>query len=142
MLHYLGDGMRRYGRRPIPINQRPTWEFQAVLKGEIGPLLPGGIQPLCRRCLWIFPPNHAHGWRGHGNVVAEIVVFHFPHVPEPLRLSFRGREFLQIPLDAAQCARLRLLARQARGYWESPALGMPLCHEHILLELSLIALEF
>jgi len=142
MLYYLGDGARRYGRRPIPIHQRPAWEFQAVLKGKIGLLLPGGTQPLHRRRLWIFPPNHAHGWRGQENAVAEVSVFHFPYVPEPLRQQFRGREFLEVPLGTAQGARLRLLARQARNYWESPAPGMPLCHEQILLELSLLALEF
>jgi AraC family transcriptional regulator len=142
VLHYIGDGLRYYGRHPIPINQRLAWEFQAVVRGDIGLLQPNGAQQLCRHRLWIFPPNHAHGWHGREDVAAEVVVFHFPHVPEPLRQLFGGRDHVEVPLGAAERARLRLLARQARGYWASPAPGLPLCHELILLELSLIALEF
>jgi len=142
MLHYLGRGMRRYGYRPIPIYQRTVWEFQSVLRGKIGLILPDKPQPFRSRRLWIFPPQHAHGWKGMKNNAANVAVFHFPNVPEPLRERLGKRAFLEIPLNAEQCARLDLLAKKALSYSDMPASGMLLCHEQILLELSLIALEF
>lgn len=142
MLHYLGSGTRHYGRRPVAIHQRDVWEFQAVVRGQIALLLPGGAEAWRRQWLWVFPPHHAHGWQGRAKSAAEVTVFHFPHVPEPLRQQFSHRDFFEMPLSPAQCARLDLLARRARSYWESPAPGMLLCHESILLEISLMVLEF
>jgi len=75
------------------------------------------------------------------NSVAHVAVFHFPNVPEPLGERLGKRAFLEIPLDAEQCTRLNLLAKKAASYSDSPTSGMLLCHEQILLELTLIALE-
>jgi AraC-like DNA-binding protein len=140
MLNYLGDGVRCYGKSPVLVNQRSNWEFVGVLRGEISLLLPSADGPPRRRRMWIFPPRHPHGWGGVGTT-AEVAVFHFPNVPEPLQQHFRKRDHLEVPLDTAQCRRLRLLARRARCYMTKPSRGILLCHEQILLELSLMALE-
>jgi AraC-like DNA-binding protein len=103
--------------------------------------LPGATHPPRRRRLWIFPPGHPPGWHGLGNSTCEVAVFHFPNVPDPLRQNFEDRAFLEIPLLAAQCRRLRLLAHHARIYLTNPSPGMLLFSEQILLELSLLALE-
>ena len=143
MLNYLGDGLRCYGKAPIGIHPRLNWEFVAVVHGAIRLALPNGIHAPRRRRLWIFPPGVPHGWNGLAKAVSEVAVFHFPHVPEPLRQLFSSEHtYLEIPLDTAQRRRLRLLTRKARGYLNRPAPGMLLCHEQILLELSLMALEF
>lgn len=141
MLTYLGDGTRRYGRQPVLIEERPFWEFQAVIKGEIGLALLNCPVRFRRQRLWLFPPHHPHGWTGRGATAAEIVVFHFPVIPEPLRLKMQAFDYLELSLNAAAGARLRRLAQAARKYWSRPGPGMPLCHEHILLELSLLFLE-
>ena len=140
MLSYLGTGERRYGPHPVAVVSRPYWEFQAVVRGGIALRLPGGDRPPRPRRLWISPPENLHGWGGRGRAPAEVVVFHFPHVPEPLRRSV-GPEGLEIPLDAAQCARIRELGAQARRHWGRPSPALTLCSEHILLELSLLAVE-
>ncbi len=140
VLTYLGDGQRRYDKQPSQIHRRTAWEFQAVLKGNIGLRLPNGAVYFQRRHLWLFPPNHPHGWDGKEGT-AEVAVFHFPNVPEILRKQVQGSDFVEMALDAAQCTRLRRLAQMARSYWRYPSAGMLLCHEHILLELSLLFLE-
>lgn len=141
MLNYIGLGPRRYGEKPLGVIERPGWEFQAVLKGSIGLLLPDGPDLLHERYLWLFPPRHPHGWTGEPGRVAEIAVFHFAAVPEPVRQLMLGRDHLAVALDEAACQRLRRLVREADRYWQQPAPGMFLCHEHILLELSRLIFE-
>lgn len=140
MLSYLGTGVRRYGLHPTPVYNRSFWEFQAVVRGRIGQRRPDGERPLRSRCLWISPPKQPHGWIGQGKAAAEVVVFHFLHVPEPLRRSV-GPEGLEIALGPEACARLSVLGAQARRHWGKPSPALTLCAEHILLELSLLAVE-
>ncbi|CAN5517275.1 hypothetical protein BH09VER1_BH09VER1_51230 [soil metagenome] len=141
MLSYIGLGTRQYGNKPLASLQRPYWEFQAVLQGAIGLLRPDGPDVLRERRLWVFPPGHAHGWTGERGRAAEVAVFHFAAVPEPVRHLAEREEHLEIPLEAADGQRLRKLARAADRYWQQPGPAMFLCHEHILLELSLLVCE-
>lgn len=142
MLTYLGTGLRWYGERPVRPIQRKAWEFQAVVEGEIAPILADGPDTLRRRTLWLFPPSHLHGWTAAPGAAAEVVVFQFLTVPEPLRRLLRSPgDHMRLGIDASRCRRLRDLARAARRYWERPAAGMMLCHEHILLELSVLLFE-
>ena len=141
MLLYLGTGARQYGLNPFPLCSRPNWEFQAVINGSIGMTLPSGTPPLRRNHLWLSPPGHSHGWTGHGDHTAEVVVFQFRSVPELLSRLAQSGEAIEMPLTATQCQRLSALAARARSYQDRPAPGMILCHEHILLELSLMLYE-
>lgn len=141
MLSYIGLGMRQYGNKPLASLQRPYWEFQAVLKGAIAPLFPDGPELLRERRLWLFPPGHAHGWTGESDRSAEIAVFHFATVPEPVRHLAEDADYLEISLEPADGQRLKKLAGAADRYWQRPAPAMFLCHEHILLELSLLICE-
>lgn len=141
MLLYLGEGERRYRGSGVQPFTRPAWEFQAVLKGAIGPLLPDREVSLHRRTLWLFPPGHCHFWEGEAGRLAEVVVFHFPAVPEPLATLFASAPPPEIALSESECRRLRVLAAQARRYWQKPQTGMIICHEHILMELSLLVLQ-
>ncbi len=141
MLSYVGTGERRYGEHPIAALRRNRWEFQAVLSGRIGLLLPEGPDILRARRLWVAAPGSTHGWVGERGRPSEIVVFHFPYVPEPLvRLAPRAGR-MDFPLSEGQCRRLRALGRQARRYEANPSGGMMICHEHILFELSLLVYE-
>jgi AraC family transcriptional regulator len=62
-------------------------------------------------------------------------------VPEQLGRLARTGDALEMPLTPEQCARLRVLTDRARTYRDQPAPGMMMCHEHILLELSLLVYE-
>lgn len=141
MLLYLGTGTRRYGREPSPLFARPNWEFQAVIRGTIGMTRPAGATRFRRNWLWLSPPGHMHGWTGEAEQTAEVAVFQFPTVPEQLGRLAQSGEAIGMPLTAAQCRRLRALVVRAQAYHDRPAPGMMMCHEHILLELSLLVYE-
>lgn len=141
MLLYLGKGVRRYGLHPFGVNARPHWEFQAVLKGSIGMCLPDATGRLRQRWLWLSPPGHPHGWTGDGRKPAEVAVFHFPSIPEPLRRLAQCGAPVEMALAAHHCRRLQSLADRAQCYLDRPAPGMMMNNEHILLELSLMIYE-
>lgn len=141
MLLYLGTGPRRYGEFPLAPHVRRGWEFQAVLRGEIGLTLPRNPLPTTTQRLWLFPPDHLHGWHGIKRHSAEVAVFHFLSVPETVQRMVPTGSYLEIPLNRKQIARLRQLSRQAERYWNRPTPGMMLCYEHILMELSLLVCE-
>lgn len=141
MLSYLGFGERRYGDAPNRVYDRRFWEFQAVVQGAIGMTLPQGPSLLRRRCLWLSPPRHLHGWAGEKGCAAEVAVFHFVSIPESLQLALPPGEAVEISLTSGDCRRLRLLMHRALQYWKHPAPGMMICYEHILMELSLMVFE-
>jgi AraC family transcriptional regulator len=141
MLRYVNFGARQYAEHPVRIYGRKLWEFQAVLRGSICVHLPEGPELLRSRRLWLFPPSHQHGWLGEKGKTAEIAVFHFQSIPEPLRQLSDGARYLDIPITEATCRRLRALAHKAARYWEHPSPGMMLYFEQILLELSLLFCE-
>lgn len=141
MLSYIGTGERRYGEHPVAALRRNRWEFQAVLSGRIGLLLPEGPDILRAARLWVASPESTHGWVGERGRPSEIAVFHFPYVPEPLARLIPRAGRLDVPLSPGQCRRLRELGRQARRFEANPSGGMMICHEHILFELSLLAYE-
>jgi AraC family transcriptional regulator len=106
-------------------------------------LLPEGPDILYAQTLWVFPPQHEHGWVGNPEQDAEIAVFHFQTVPPAVEHYCLGTEeqFLQISLNKHQCGRLRELAEQALRYRQNPNLGSIICYQHILSELSLLVYE-
>jgi len=141
MLIYFGTGERRYGEKAIPLQRRRAWEFQVVLKGKIGLLLPGGVQPMLAHRLWCFPPGHLHGWVGEAGRPAQVAVFHFLYAPELLTRFLNPGGFLEIALDRRNLRQVSELAEKVEGYWNRPATGMMICYEHALMALSLIACE-
>lgn len=141
MLRYLGSGDRWYGDRPVPIFTRRFWEFQAVLSGSVGPILPAKPNILRSRSLWLFPPGEAHGWTSKPGKKAEVAVFHFTSVPEPLALLAQRTSPVVISLTTENVRRLRILTAEVQPYWESPQAGMMICFEHVLMELSLLLHE-
>lgn len=141
MLTYLGLGERDYVKRPVGSIVRRFWEFQAVVRGRIAPVVDGEAVRLQARRLWLFPPEYPHGWTGDPGGGAEICVFQFRYVPEPLPRIFKHMRSCDIPLTDEQCVRLRELAAQGKRYWNNPAPGVTICYEHILMELSLMVCE-
>jgi AraC family transcriptional regulator len=141
MLIYLGTGERRYGENPLGVQRRRAWEFQAVLKGRIGVVLPEGAQPLLAERLWIFPPGHLHGWVGEKSRPAQVAVFHFLAVPEPLKQLIGPRGFIETELNRRDLREIHSLAQSVTRYWRNPMPGMTICYERALMSLSLLTFE-
>lgn len=141
MLIYLGTGERRYGEKPLLPQRRRAWEFQVVLKGKIGLLLPGRQRPLRARHLWIFPPGHCHGWAGERTCSAQVAVFHFLAAPELLARLLNPDGCIEVALNRRSIEQIRALADKVERYWNRPSPGMVVCYEYALMALSLIACE-
>lgn len=144
MLTYFKTGTRQYYDNPLPVpmRRRPCWEFQAVLRGKIGRVTHEGEcdGPHAHR-LWLSQKHSNHSWTGLPGKSAQIVVFHYQYVPEPLPRLLEGREHVSLPLTGREVRRLRELGTQAEKYWPVPSPGTMICMEHILMELSMMVFE-
>lgn len=129
-------GPRRYDLDPIRAYCRPHRQLQAVLHGSISLLHEDGPDLLRKKCLWLCSPQFSHGWTGEGEKSAEVVVFQFLSLPEPLSQFATDKGFLEVPLNDNQCELLKSLALEAHYFWKRPAPGMILYHQYLLLELS------
>lgn len=138
MLYYVGTGERDYYRHPVPCRQRAPWEFQAVLSGKIAMTEPSRAGPLRARHLWLSAPEHAHGWTGEAAHPAQVLVFHFLNIPEPLARRLPARGGVDLVLSKKQVMRLKEFSRFP---WRQMHPAILLRSEHVLLELSLIVLE-
>lgn len=139
MLRYLGTGKRQYGRRSVRPYSRTLWEFEAVVSGRCGPLLEGDSGPrLASNRLWLFHPQCRHGWGGVGEEEAEVLVFHFPGVPEPVPSLVEDAGFIATDLAAADVRHLRRLAGEAAVEIAHPTSVSSLRFSRILAELCLL----
>ncbi|TVR17240.1 MAG: AraC family transcriptional regulator [Planctomycetota bacterium] len=137
MLRYLGTGLRNYAHNPIRAGRRGLWEFQAVLSGRIawttaaGPSRYGCVD----RRLWLFPPNYTHGWTGDGDP-AEVVVFHYPWIPDGLdRVAYEDGP-LTMPLTDGQIDHLRRFGQIAGEHLRRPRASSTSRHLFVLAWLS------
>jgi len=138
VISYLGTGERYYGEAPLKISERQAWEFQAVLKGRIGPVMHGGGGGLKARTMWVFPKKFPHGWSGQPRHRAEVAVFHYKEVPKVVQDSLPVKGYYERVLDATECSRIGMLAYRAQAALIRPNAFSYLTHQHILLELSLM----
>lgn len=138
VLYYAGTGWRDYHGKPIPCRKRAHWEFQAVLAGKIAMTRPAKSSPLHARRLWLSAPGHAHGWTGSASAPAQVLVFHFLTIPEMLARQIPPRGCMELALSKSQTARLRELSQID---WRRISPDALLRSEHVLLELSLLALD-
>lgn len=141
MLHYLGSGERHYAQRPIMPSKRRVWEFQAVVRGTIGPLFDQRSPQLHAASLWVFSPNCSHGWDGVTGKSAEVCVFQFATVPAQLQDAIGVDDYVRVPLSSSDCKTLRRYAREAREEMQRPSSLFLLRHQRLLLDLSLLVLS-
>ncbi len=142
MLVYLNRGLRRYHEKPTRVHRRDAWEFQFVLKGEIGLVTVDGPDLLRKRHLWLSRPDFEHGWTGVPGKKAEVAVFHFTHLPAELMSWLPGnRPILGIQIGPDQCREVAQLAEKVARYWRQPLAGRRLCFQQALCQLSLMILE-
>jgi len=142
MLRYLGIGPRQFGLYPLKPIARMNWEFFAVLRGRVAPLVDGVPRPpLAGATLWITAPGSAHTWGGDGPRRAHIAVFHFGSVPTPLEAAVREHGQLALSLTPTECRRVAALARSLQDDFQQPTRLSNLVFEAAVLELSLLVLR-
>ncbi len=120
MLVYHGSGPRRYDLKPIRFGCRRNWEFQAVLRGAIAPILADDSAPTGTSCLWVFPPETGHGWTGPSGSAAEVSVFHFHEPPPALAGWVRETGWRRVDLHRRDHRSVRELSRIAQGHILAP----------------------
>jgi AraC family transcriptional regulator len=147
ILRYLAYGERWYGDRPLPPTPRVTWELEAVIAGTCGPWLAGPAggdeSPLRRRCLWVFPAGHTHGWRGTPGLTCRVAVIQFHEVPEALRraLAESAAPFLEVNLRPGDARRFLHIIRALEPDYLRPNALTPLRVERAALDITLLVLE-
>lgn len=120
---------------------RFNWEFYACLRGKLRPTFEGeqpeeaGATPR----LWLFPPQHRHGWQSAKTV--ERAVFHFSSVPDVIRDACRERGQLSMPLEKEDVEMIRALCRSLKPHYRAPTPTAMLLFERALIDLSLLFLR-
>jgi len=144
MLRYLGSGQRQFGDRPMQPHQRVNWEFAAVVKGRVAPVLGDGTtDELVGDRLWVFPPHVSHGWTGKPRHASDFVVFHFSRVSIALEnaLSESRQGFLSVDLNAADKTLLHRLYQTLQPHYWRPVKISDIHADLALAELTLLALR-
>jgi AraC-like DNA-binding protein len=141
-LYYLNSGAREYGKFPVSIQRRKYWEFQAVVAGKIAPLTEAGPDSPRASCLWIFEPEHPHGWTASSGERAEIIVFHLP-APDPIlqKLVMESGGMRVLPITRADIRWLKDQRDQLQPEWAKPSDITHLKVGRLLNGLTLLALS-
>ncbi|QQE10013.1 helix-turn-helix transcriptional regulator [Planctomycetota bacterium] len=141
MLVYIAHGTRRYHQQPVIPHPRNAWEFQAALKGKIFPVIPGRKTSASSRRLWVFPPNHIHGWAGIPKEEACVGVAHFDHVPHILHNAVNGSHGVSISLSVSLANHLIRSFSELEEHTSKRHEHLDLRAQHLLLELTLLVLD-
>ncbi|QDU32197.1 HTH-type transcriptional repressor of iron proteins A [Poriferisphaera corsica] len=141
MLIYIAHGTRRYHQQPVIPHPRHTWEFQAVAEGQICPVIPDRKMSASSRRLWVFPPNHIHGWTGIPKEEACVGVAHFDHVPNVLHSALNDSNGVSIPLSVSLANHLIRSFSELEEHTSKRHEHLDLRAQHLLLELTLLVLD-
>jgi AraC family transcriptional regulator len=123
---------------------RVNWEFYALVGGRCAPWFGDRPKPekgnLETNIIWVFPPEHVHGWVGERKR-CRVAVLHYGSVPSVLAEIVRRHGFLRHKLSPAQVRRVEAIARELQPHFEDPVQASPLYVQKAQLELSLMVLE-
>lgn len=141
MLRYLGHGTKDFSLGLIPVMKRFNWEFYVCLSGRLRATSETMTGDGWRDApaLWVFPPNHPHGWESTGRFLR--VVFHYTTVPEVIRREVEQKGSLCLSLDPADAEMLRQLGQSLESHFRAPTPASLLLFERALIELSLLLLR-
>lgn len=138
MLIYWNGGHRRYSSHPVRPYRRRVWEFQAVLDGMIRPYgVDVGDSKSRGRTLWLFAPDNVHGWTGD-NRSAQIAVFHFSQIPEPLQAVIADRSWIATSISGSEVEEIEGLLTDARWAFRERTALSTLYMRMILDKLAII----
>ena len=104
---YMSSGLRRYGLFPVAPRCRKCWEFQCVIRGRARPDFGEGLLVANAPALYLFPPEHVHGWTAPPGDLSEVLVLHVEASRLPEWLALDAAEVL--PLGEGDLLRLRTL---------------------------------
>jgi AraC-like DNA-binding protein len=139
MLRYLAIEKRRLGNGLTLPQRRVDWEFMAVIRGQVAPIVPGSNESkFMANTLWLFPSGCNHGWRGKLGCICEVVVMHFSTVPGVIERMVGEHGFLSVPLNSAKKHLLVRLANRLKPHYRYPILVSELHAERALMDLSLL----
>ena len=145
MFRYLNTGKRDYAISPISLRRRSTWEFEAVLRGRIAPLLASGPQVPVELTLWAFPPYTEHGWTSEPGRDAEVMVFHPLQVSPLLDQAAKAAEddgrVLAVQLTVRDCVWLREVYAAALAASNHPGPYAALQLQRSIIDIELFVLE-
>jgi AraC family transcriptional regulator len=141
MLRYLAYGLRDFAAGPIREMTRFNWEFYVLLRGGLRPKGKGfeGEGFAKPPTLWLFPPEHLHGWESRRRI--ERVVFHFSSVPDVIREACVERGHLTMQLEPEDAEMVRRLGRSLAPHYRSPTPASLLLFDRALIDLSLLLLR-
>jgi len=126
---------------PIGPHARLNWEFYAVVDGRCGVLLDSGEKlPLRSRRLWVFPPQHAHGWHGERRH-CRVVVVHCGTVPRPLAEAISAGSFLERALTDLECQQVAQLGHALDTDFRNRNTLSELRFDRAIIDLALLALD-
>jgi len=121
-------------------HSRLNWEFHAVVKGRCGVILESGEKlPLRENCLWIFPPQHVHGWHGDRRQ-CRVVVLQSGSVPRQLVESVPATGFFEQALTEAESRQVAEMVRVLEPDFHDRNLLSELRFDRAIIDLTLLAL--
>jgi AraC family transcriptional regulator len=141
MLRYLGYGTKDFSLGSIPVMSRFNWEFYVCLSGKLRATGEAMAREGWRDApaLWVFPPNHPHGWESTGRFLR--AVFHYTTVPEVIRREVEQKGHLCLALEPADAAMLDQLGQSLEPHFRAPTPASALLFDRALIELSLLLLR-
>jgi AraC family transcriptional regulator len=117
-----------------------NWEFCAVVKGRCGLILESGEKLALREnCLWIFPPQHVHGWHG-SRKDCNVVVLQSSTVPRQLLESVPPAGFFEHQLTDEESRQIEELGRELKPDFHDRNMLSELRFDRAIIDLTLLAL--
>jgi AraC-like DNA-binding protein len=141
MLHYFGKGFRDYSTQPIPLKQRPCWEFQAILSGSCTLCFQDHSIPVEGPIFWVFRPGTAHGWSSKTGTLCEIIVFHFDYVPDAFAEYIGNQKTLHMRLLEEDIEMLRAAIAEVEAYAQEFTYMSLLRYDILVHRLALLVIE-
>ncbi len=141
MLYYFNEGRRNYPERVNRVNQRPYWEFQAVIKGYLGLKLANRTEAeFFQKTLFLFPPDTGHNWVCRKDQSCSILVMHFDGMFPSIAEHAHEKGYLHILLTERQIKRLCQLGAAVKPHYARPTTHSFIYYEKALSELALYIL--
>ena len=141
MLRYLAYGQKDLAAGPVLTMTRFNWEFYANLRGALRPTMESipTADYITSPTLWLFPPEHPHGWQAPRAV--ERLVLHFSSVPDVIREACTVTGFLSVTLNPDDIEKLRQMGPELKPHYRSPTPTSLLLFDRALIDLSLLFLR-
>lgn len=111
-----------------------------MVKGRCGVILESGEKlPLREKCLWIFPPQHVHGWYGERKQCS-VVVLQSASVPRQLVESMPAAGYYEQMLTEKESSQVNQLGRELKPDFQDRNLLSELRFDRAIIDLTMLAI--